>query len=142
MLELKGYDVDRELVEIGGLLHDIGRSETHDVNHCAVGGKIGRKLGFPEKIVRIIERHVGAGIPKREAEEIGLPEGIYMPSTLEEKIVAYADKLICGDKVIDISKTIEDFAKDLGWNHPAINRLQCLHGEFTEMLGPEFSKQF
>jgi uncharacterized protein len=142
LLEEKKYEVNRDLVEIGGLLHDIGRSETHDVNHSAVGGRIARSLGLPDEIVRIVERHIGAGIPKWEAEELGLPEGIYIPITLEEKIVAYADKLICGDKVVDISITIEDFAEDLGWDHPAIKRLQDLHGEFVEMLGPDFTKQF
>ena len=142
LLEEKGYEIDRELVEIGGLLHDIGRSVTHDVNHSAVGGKIARRIGLPEEIVRIIERHIGAGIPKREAEELGLPDGFYIPVTLEEKVVAYADKLICGDKVVGINVTIEDFAKDLGWDHPAIKRLQDLHREFVQMLGNDFAKQF
>jgi uncharacterized protein len=142
LIEKKGYEVDRELVEIGGLLHDIGRSETHDINHSAVGGRIARSLGLPDEIVRIIERHIGAGIPKWEAKELGLPEGTYIPVTLEEKIVAYADKLICGDNVVEISVTLEDFAADLGWDHPAIKRLQDLHGEFVEMLGPDFTKQF
>jgi uncharacterized protein len=142
MLEKNNYEVDREIVEIGALLHDIGRSETHDVEHSAVGGSITRQLGLPEKIARIVERHIGAGIPKLEAKELGLPEGIYVPITLEEKIVAYADKIICGGHVVDINATIEEFAKDLGWEHPAINRLQELHKEFVKMLGQGFNKQF
>jgi uncharacterized protein len=142
MLEKNSYDVDQKLVEIGALLHDLGRSETHDVDHSAVGGKIARQLGLPEKIARIVERHIGAGIPKLEAEELGLPEGIYTPITLEEKIVTYADKLICRGHVVNIKTTIEGFAEDLGWEHHAIKRLQSLHEEFEKMLGPEFNKQF
>lgn len=77
--------VDLELVRIGALLHDIGRSKTHGVEHGVVGGKIARELGFSDKIVRIIERHVGAGIPKEEAIKLGLPPKDYIPETLEEK---------------------------------------------------------
>jgi uncharacterized protein len=34
----RGLKVDVELVEVGALLHDIGRSKTHDVNHSVVRG--------------------------------------------------------------------------------------------------------
>lgn len=128
----KGIPVDIKLVEIGSLLHDIGRSETHNIDHSAVGGKIARELGLPEPLARIIDRHIGAGIPGEEARRLGLPEGEYVPETVEEKIVAYADKLICGSKVVDISVTIKDFADKLGRSHPSIARLKELH---EEMLG-------
>ena len=35
-----GYDVDVELVRLGGLLHDIGRSKTHGIDHGVVGAEI------------------------------------------------------------------------------------------------------
>jgi uncharacterized protein len=132
----KGREVDLELVEIGALLHDIGRSETHKVTHGAIGGKIARELSLPEKIARIIERHVGAGIPKEEADRLGLPPGDYIPRTIEEKIITYADKLIEGRQVVEIDNTIDHFKEDLGDDHPAIERLKKLHTEITCVIGP------
>jgi uncharacterized protein len=130
----KGYDINLQLIEIGGLLHDIGRSESHGIDHSAIGGKIAIELGLPEPVVRIICRHMGAGIPSDEALELGLPEGDYMPETMEEKIVAYADKLIVGQTEVDIKITINDFVDELGPDHPAIERLWNLHEEISSVL--------
>lgn len=63
-LSTRFNNVDRELVLSGALLHDIGRSKTHGIDHGIVGAKILRKKGYPEEIIRIVERHIGAGIPK------------------------------------------------------------------------------
>ena len=130
----KGYDVDMELVEIGAILHDIGRSKTHGPDHAAVGGEMVRRLGIAEPVACIVDRHVGAGIPEDEARALGLPEGVYVPETLEEKIVCYADKLIAGWREVDISVTIEDFAGKMGRDHPAIERLWNLHREMDGLL--------
>jgi uncharacterized protein len=58
----KGLKVDVQLVEIGALLHDVGRSRTHSVNHVMAGVGIARSLGLPDPVVSIIERHAGSGI--------------------------------------------------------------------------------
>jgi uncharacterized protein len=134
-LRVKGIEVDTKLMEVGALLHDIGRGVTHDVDHAAVGGRMIREMGLPEEVARIVDRHVGGGIPIEEAKRLGLPEGVYMPETLEEKLVAYADKLICGSKVVDIKVTVDDFASKLGHGHPAIQRLLDLHEEMSQLLG-------
>lgn len=89
----KRQKVDVNLCLIGGLLHDIGRSVRNDVYHGIEGGKIARKKGFNEKIIRIIERHIGGGISEEEAKKLNLPSKEYLPETIEEKIVCYADKL-------------------------------------------------
>jgi uncharacterized protein len=133
----EGYDVNRELIEAGAILHDLGRSRTHGVEHGVVGGSIARDLNLPEPIIRIIERHVGAGIPPEEALKLGLPLGNYEPKTIEEKIVTYADKLIEGDRVIKIEVTIEQFKQELGKDHPAIHRLEDLHREIQSYIGSQ-----
>ncbi len=133
-LQDKGYDVDVELVEIGAILHDIGRSRTHGTDHAAVGGRMVRRLGIAEPVARIVDRHVGAGIPEEEARALGLPEGVYVPETLEEKIVCYADKLIAGRCEVDIGVTIDDIAEKMGRDHPAIERLWSLHREMEALL--------
>jgi uncharacterized protein len=122
------------LVEVGGLLHDIGRSKTHNVDHAVIGADLLREMGMPEELLLIVERHIGAGIPADEAVELGLPEKHYLPETLEEKIVAYADKLISGRREVSIEVTINDFAEKLGEDHLSIDRLWTLHYEMTDLL--------
>jgi len=134
-LEKKGYNVDVGLVEIGALLHDIGRSKTHGVNHAIVGAKIAEDSSIPESVIRIIERHVGAGIPQDEAEKLGWPRKSYLPQTLEERIVNYADKLIEGARKVSMEETIVAFSRRMGKDHPAIERLKALDKAFQSLLG-------
>jgi len=131
--ERRGIPVDIKLVEVASLLHDAGRSVTHDVRHGVIGGALARANGFDERVVRIIETHVGAGIPADEAEKIGLPKRDFMPETIEEKIVAYADKLMKGKKRIEVDEVLEEFSKTLGANHPALNRFRNLHMEISTL---------
>ena len=131
----RGIPVDLELIRIGALLHDLGRSKTHSVHHPEVGAKIAEELGLPEAIIRIIKRHIGGGLTAEEAAELGWPVENYLPETLEEKIVTYADKLIDGDKVVPIEKTIEEFKRKLGEDHPSIKRIMNLHREIMELCG-------
>ena len=131
----KGLNVDVDLVEIGGLLHDIGRSKTHNVDHAVVGVEIAKSLNLPESIVSIIECHIGGGIDAKEAKDLGLPPKKYFPTTLEEKLVAYADKLIESSHVVPIERTIEQFSRKLGKYHPAIDRIISLHEELFPLIG-------
>lgn len=133
-LENRGFNINLELVEIGALLHDIGRSKTHTVHHAIVGAEIAREKGLPEPIIKIIERHVGGGITAQEAEKLGWPVKDYIPKTLEEKIVCYADKLTEGNKQVPVEVTIKKLAAELGENHPAIERVRKLHEEFVSMV--------
>jgi uncharacterized protein len=134
----QGVQVNVKLVEIGALLHDIGRSTTHSVEHGVIGGLIVRELQLPEEIARIVERHVGGGITVEEAVKLGLPAKDYTPTTLEEKIVCYADKLIDGDKRVDLEDTIQKFSMELGKKHPSIDRLRALQTEIVEMTDHRF----
>ena len=129
----KGYKVDVHLVQVGGLLHDIGRAKTHSVHHAVLGADIARSLGLPEPVISIIKRHVGGGITAREARKLGWPKDVYVPLTLEEKIVSYADKLIEGSRRVSIEVTIEELSKDLP--PTAIERLRKLHEEMLVLVG-------
>jgi uncharacterized protein len=131
----RGFDVDLALVESGALLHDLGRSRTHGIRHGVVGGELARGMGLPEALVRVIERHIGAGIPDEEAEELGLPRGNYVPESLEEKIVAYADKLVEGGREVEFEVTLEKTAEELGGDHPALGRLRALRDEIVGVIG-------
>ncbi|MCP8303862.1 MAG: HDIG domain-containing protein [archaeon] len=133
-LKEKGYEIDLELVKVGGLLHDIGRTRTHSVHHGYVGGRLLREMGVDERIARIAERHVGGGLSKEDAEKLSLPEGVYMPETLEEKVVCFADKIVGMDNVIPLEETLDKFRKELGDESDAVQRLIELKGELAKLL--------
>ena len=124
-------DVDIELVKTGALLHDIGRSKTNGIDHAVVGAEILKNMGFPDSVANIALRHIGAGIPKEEAIELGLPPKDYIPLTLEEKIVAHADNLTHWDNEVDLDFVIKKWTERLGENHPSINRIIELHQEIV-----------
>ena len=117
---------DVELVTIGALLHDIGRARSHRVKHVVIGAEIARSLGLDERIVRIIERHIGAGIPEKEAVQLGFPEKDYMPETIEEMIVSHADNLVDGTVRISIDERIRRMKKRR-FGRDVIERMTKLH---------------
>ena len=131
---MRGIKVDLRLVEIGGLLHDIGRSRTHSVDHGPIGQEIARSLGLPQSIAHIIERHVGGGIPKDEAKRLGWLARDYLPETWEEKIVCYADKRIEGLRTVPIEQALRTYVANLGENHPAVRRILRLHEEIVAVV--------
>jgi len=126
--------IDIDAVFIGGLLHDIGRSKTHGIRHAVEGAAIAIENGLDEKLVRIIERHIGAGIPVDEASGLGLPEKDYMPVTLEEKIVAHADNLVFGDKIGTLEELVFNL-KRKNFDEKVIRRFIELNDEITAMMG-------
>ncbi len=127
--ERVSISVDREMVCQGGLVHDIGRSRTHGIEHAIVGAEIAKKLGFSSALINIIERHIGAGIQASEAERLGLPRKDYIPLTPEEKIVSYADNLINGVAEVPFSKALDRFKIVLGPDHEGVCRFIQQHEE-------------
>ena len=121
------------LVEAGALLHDIGRSKTHSISHAVEGGRIAQYLGMSQEIISIIENHIGAGIPKAEAESLGLPSRDFVPKTLEEKIVAHADNLIEGTHRISSGDAVADMVRR--GLHESGKRLFAMHKELSGAAG-------
>ena len=119
--------IDRNLVEAGALLHDVGRARTHGIRHGLVGAAMLRELGCEEALVLIAERHVGAGITAKEAAALGLPERDYMPVSLEEKVVAHADNLVSGTRHVGVHECMGLARTRLP--PPSLARLVTLHFE-------------
>lgn len=98
------FHADEEIIEFGGMLHDVGILFTDapeigcfgDLPYIAHGYK-GRELlekeGLPA-IAPICERHIGVGISIADIEmhNLPLPKREMTPKSIEEIIICYADK--------------------------------------------------
>jgi len=144
--ERRGYRVDKEAVLLGALLHDIGRAITHDpFKHFLKSAEILKAEGFDERIVKIAERHFSAGISAEEAKKLGLPEKDYLPESLEEKIVSFADNITFGSTVRDFDSFLSRLDKidsenpQLRWFTDATKeRAIKMKSEMEEISGMRF----
>lgn len=86
------------------MLHDIGirwchapgifcQGEEPYIRHGVIGAALLRDEGL-ERHARVCERHTGTGLTKKqiEAEQLPLPSVDFVPETLEEQLICYADK--------------------------------------------------
>jgi uncharacterized protein len=107
-LDLAGDNplINRELLEAGAMLHDIGRGTTHSIFHAQAGADTCRALGLSEPIARIIECHTGAGLSADECTLLGLLPRDCIPRTIEERIVAHTDNLVKGTTPVTIDEMI------------------------------------
>jgi uncharacterized protein len=129
----RGVPVDRKAVVAGAMLHDIGRSRSHEVRHGLEGAEIIEKEGVDAKVVEIVRKHVGAGIAPEEAERLGLPKLDYIPRTLEERIVCFSDKMIASNQVRPFDEEVSKFrAKSLD-----VERLLALKRKLLVELGTD-----
>lgn len=131
----RGHEINLGLVRAGAALHDIGRSRTHGIRHAVAGAEILKRRGIDPRVVRITERHIGAGITESEVKGLGLPVKDYLPETLEEKIVAHADNVMEGGREVPLERTLERTAKKLGEGHPALRRMRDLEKEIDKLVG-------
>jgi uncharacterized protein (TIGR00295 family) len=107
----EGHQLEERAAVAGALLHDIGRTQTQLVSHGYVGAGILEREGVDPIVVEIVRRHVGAGISPEEAASLEFPPGDYIPSTLEQKIVCFADKMLDGDRARPLEEEVKRFAK-------------------------------
>ena len=95
---------DRNLVEAAAMLHDIGicrvfapeigcYGEAPYIRHGILGAEIVRREGWDE-IAPFCENHIGVGITEVDIVHyrLALPKRDMSPQTVEQKIVAFADK--------------------------------------------------
>lgn len=131
----ENYNIDLKKALLGSLLHDIGRSVSHNMDHGIIGANILRERGYNEDICLIVERHIGAGITKDECIIYELPPKDYIPTTIEEKIVAHCDNFIKGTKRVDVDYYLNKLKNcDSEEDKTYINRILELNGEINKLL--------
>ena len=134
--EHRGRTIDKNAVIAGALLHDIGRTKSQTVRHGVEGAEILEKEGVDKIVVEIVRRHVGAGISSEEAKKLGLPDFDYVPRTLEERIVCFADKMVDADRVRPFGEEVHRFTTK---SHD-VGRLLALKRGLAEDLGVDPEK--
>ncbi len=113
------FNVERaafnQYLATASLLHDIGRSRSHDIDHGVIGGQILRHEGYPHH-ARVAEVHVLGGLSRFEAQSLGLPFRDYRPRSLVEKIVTYADKRVRGTHLVSVEEKWTPWFRKFGNN--------------------------
>ncbi|WP_080733556.1 HD domain-containing protein [Porphyromonas gulae] len=133
---------DRLFVEEAAMLHDIGIFLTDAesiacfgkepyILHGYLGANILRKEGYPRHAL-VCERHTGSGLTPEDiaARQIALPEGIYTPMSIEEKIVCYADKFFSKTKLHCVKKLEAVRRSMLSYGADSLRRFDEMHAIF------------
>lgn len=126
-------NIDKDFVLEAAMLHDIGicrcdapgifcHGTEPYICHGRIGADMLRTEGFPRH-ARVCERHTGAGLTCSQIKErqLPLPHQDFLPETLEEQLICYADKFFSKSH-IDKEKTLEQ----------AVNSLRKFGGDGVE----------
>lgn len=116
--------IDRQFVIEAAMLHDIGifRCDAPSIHclgtepyicHGRIGGQIMRSEGYPRH-ARVCERHTGAGLSRQAIalQHLPLPAQDFLPETIEEQLVCYADKFYSKSH-LDHEKSYEEAERSL-----------------------------
>jgi uncharacterized protein len=116
--------LDAKFIEEAAMLHDIGIircyapsiqcfGKSHYICHGRLGAEMLREEGFPEH-ARVCERHTGAGLTKEEIilQGFPLPHEDFLPETMAEKLICYADKFYSKTR-LEREKTLEEAEKSI-----------------------------
>lgn len=137
--------LDLVLVGRGALFHDLGKTVTHEISHGRIGAELGAKMGLPQAVTAVMEKHIRGGLTEPEAIELGLPVKDYTLHRLEERIIIYADRLvdIIHDGVVEIKEEIEAEARFVeilsgypkyGKNETTLKRYLVYHEEIQGLI--------
>lgn len=130
---------DERFVLEAALLHDIGiyltdapgiecyGSEPY-IRHGYLGAELLRSHGWSRHAL-VAERHTGSGLTMAEIQTQGidLPKGIYLPESIEEQIICYADKFFSKTK-LGQRKSLERVRAGMSkYGEAALARFDALH---------------
>lgn len=115
-LKASGFDLHLSLIEVGALLHDLGKTPCLGTpsNHAEWGAEVLARLGYPE-VAQIVREHVVLTAlapnprPLREAE-----------------VVNYADKRVLHTRVVTLEDRFADLKARYGRTPEALRRIGFL----------------
>lgn len=117
-------NIDEQFVCEAAMLHDIGivKCDAPSIHcfgsmpyicHGHIGAEMLRCEGLPRH-ANVCERHTGAGLTKEQIAEknIPLPLQDFLPVTVEEKLICYADKFYSKSH-LERERTVEQVVESL-----------------------------
>ena len=136
---------DRQFVYEAAMLHDIGVFLTDApeiycfgtqpyICHGILGADLLRKEGLPRH-ARVAERHTGAGLSAEEIfrQQLPLPPKDFMPETIEEQLVCWADKFYSKSHP-KREKAVEKARKSMAkYGEDALQRFNEWHERFSTL---------
>ncbi len=139
----RGEAVDTDFVYEAAMLHDIGVCRVSAPNiHChgtepyIMHGIIGAEILLAEHLprhARVSECHIGTGITRDDVltQHLPIPARDYLPITVEEMLVCYADKFFSKNHLGEPPRSIEVMREKLQRFGPAsIQRLDAMVERF------------
>ena len=118
-------NIDMQFVEEASMLHDLGifltdapriycyGSEPY-LCHGYLGAELLRARGY-ERHARVCERHTGTGLTKEQVVANGwkLPVKDFVPETIEEQLVCFADKFYSKTRFLETARTLEQVVESM-----------------------------
>lgn len=117
--------VDVQFVEEAAMLHDIGIFLTDAPRiHCFgkedylchgyLGAELMRSLGY-KRHARVCERHTGTGLTKEiiAANGWNLPVRDFLPETIEEQLICFADKFFSKTRFLHEPRTLTQVVESM-----------------------------
>ena len=118
-------DIDFQFVEEAAMLHDLGifmtdapriyccGSESY-LCHGYLGAELLRAHGY-ERHARVCERHTGTGLTKEQIVANGwnLPVKDFVPETVEEQLICFADKFYSKTKFLETARTLQQVVESM-----------------------------
>lgn len=118
-------NMDMQFIEEAAMLHDIGifltnaprihcHGQSEYLCHGYLGAELLRSLGY-ERHARVCERHTGTGLHKEQIVANGwsLPVQDFLPESLEEQLICFADKFYSKTKFLHTSRTLEQVVESM-----------------------------
>lgn len=155
IIETKSLDLNIDLVVAGALLHDIGTykfikqfEETGTskyYQHALEGCIILLNEGFTEELPNLVLHHMRVGLTKEAVihEKLDIPAEDYSPTTIEERLVMYADKFHSKTPKFNSYESYKKFVSQFG--HEQVTKLGALADEFgipeLESLAKKYNHQ-
>lgn len=151
IIDEKCLPVNRQFVYDAAMLHDIGiiRCDAAGIEcygtepyirHGLCGGEILRQYAAEtglsaesvEPFARVCERHTGAGLTAKDISEqnLPLPQQDFLPETLEEKLICYADKFFSKTRPSDEKPLDKVMLSMQKFGHDTVDRFNELHKLF------------
>lgn len=139
----KKLRLDPKDIYCAAMLHDIGvvkckapgihaHGELPYIQHGIVGKKMLEENGL-KKYASVCEVHTGAGLTADEikSKHLELPVKNYLPHSMLEKLICYADKFYSKSHDLDKEKSIESIIKQMkNYGEDSLARFMELHNLF------------